>query len=405
MKRTLLAAALMATFVPGPALAASVDPVLEPPVADTNGPTLSQVAMLTRAWSTKAGELSGDPLYFAGAIYHAETGDGRVGLVRRAVTGGAHLQFASTVRGYTIAAPVTDGDSVLTITPDDGVVRAYSPDGADRWTARLGGDQRADWVLATGGLILAAAEFECGRYEGDTCERTVLHAFRADSGRRVWTRELAGGSPVAVAAGDRIAIRTWQDRDELHGDDIIPPGQEPEPIVDDSPALVTVLTAGNRRLWQRPVAGVVSIAADADGVFVAGDRLCAYRAKDGRRSWCAPTSHRHYDLTAADGRLYAAADDLSVPDDHRIAAFDNRTGRRLWTAAGARPYGGITVGNGVVWLVSNTDMPVSRLLALRAEDGRELRRLPLGEYGGSRVALGVNRAFVFHDGRTISAYR
>jgi outer membrane protein assembly factor BamB len=126
---------------------------------------------------------------------------------------------------------------------------------------------------------------------------------------------------------------------------------------------------------------------------------------DGRTLWCAPKTHRYDYLTADGGRFYTGMDDSEVPDDHRVAAFDARTGRRLWTAQGARPYAGISAGNGVVWLVSHTDMPVSQLLALRATDGGELRRLPLGTYGGSAVALGLHRAFVFRDGETVAAYR
>ncbi|WP_033341202.1 outer membrane protein assembly factor BamB family protein [Catenuloplanes japonicus] len=405
MKKTALAAALLAALVPSPALAAPVDPVLVPPVADTDGPTPSMAAVLKQAWSVPAKGLTGDPLYFAGAVYYAESGGGRAGLVRRDTGTGKRQSFAPAVRGYGIASPVSDGDSVFTITTDDGVVRAYRPDGKPRWTAKLPGDVRTDWVLATGGLVLAAAEFRCGHHEGDVCERTELHAFRADTGRRTWIRKLAGGSPVATVAGGRIAVRTWQDRDELYGDDIIEPGKEPEPIVDDSPALVTVLTRKNVKVWQRAVPGGGEIAADADAVAVNGDRLCAYRATNGKTLWCAPTSHRYQDLAAADGRFYVGLNDAKIPDDHRVAALDGKTGRRLWTAQGARPYGGITSGNGVVWLVSNTDMPAGQLLALRATDGRELRRLPLGEYGGSKVALGVNRAFLFRDGQTVAAFR
>lgn len=400
---TLLAAAAMLPSA-SPALAAPVDPVLVPPVSDTDGPTLGQAAGLTPAWSARGKDLTGDPLYFAGSVYYAESNAGRVGLVRRDAGTGKRQTFTPTVPGYGIAGPVTDGDSVFTITTDDGVLRAYRADGRSRWTAKLPGDQRADWVLTTGGLVLAAAEYQCGHHEGDTCERTVLHAFRADTGARAWTRKLAGGSPVATAAADRIAVRTRQDRDELYGDDIIEPGKEPEPIVDDSPSLVTVLTTANRRLWQRAVPDGGEIASDARAVAVIGERLCAYRATDGRTLWCAPRKHLYHHLIAADGRFYTGVDDVRVPDDHRLAALDARTGKRLWTAQGARPYGGISSGNGVVWLVSNTDMPVGQLLALRASDGGELRRLPLGEYGGSTVALGVNRAFLFRDGATIAAF-
>ncbi|MFI5838546.1 PQQ-binding-like beta-propeller repeat protein [Catenuloplanes sp. NPDC051500] len=417
-KEAVLVAALAAVLVPGPVSAAPVDPALDPavpapvlvpPVSDTDGPTVAQAAVLKPAWSMTGDFPVGHPLYFAGSIYHGAMGIGgadQVGLIRRDATTGRQRTFTLPVRGSAVASPVTDGDSVFTLTSggDAGVLHAYHPDGATRWTATLPGENHADWVLAAGGLVLAASEYECGRYEGDTCERTVLHAFRADTGRRVWTRKLTGGSPIATAAGGRIAVRTWQDRDELHGDDIIEPGQDPAPVVDDSPALVTVLTVGNRKLWQRAVPGGSDLAADAHAVAVTGDRLCAYRATDGKQLWCAPKAHRYHGLAAGDGRFYTGRDDAKIPDDHRLAAFDARTGKRLWTAQGARPYGGITSGNGVVWLVSNTDMPVSQLLALRATDGRELRRLPLGEYGGGTVALGLNRAFVFSGGGAVAAF-
>ncbi|MDR7321693.1 MULTISPECIES: outer membrane protein assembly factor BamB family protein [Catenuloplanes] len=407
-------AAALAVLSAGPASAAPVDPepvppVLPPPVSDTDGPTVAEAARLVPAWAVPAGTVSGDALYFAGAVYHAETrvgGADRVGLVRRDTGTGDRLPFAAkAVPGFDIATPVTDGDSVLTITPGDGVVRAYRPDGRPRWTATIPGDQRASWVLATGGLVLAAAEFRCGHHEGDVCERTVLHAFRAGTGRRTWTREIAGGSPVAVAAGDRIAVRTRQDDDALYGDDVVEPGEEPPSFVDDSPSLVTVLTRTGERVWRKAVADGGDLAADARTVHVAGERFCAYRARDGRRLWCAPKGHRHHDVTVADGRVYAGVDDLTVPDDHRVAAFDARTGRRLWTAPGAYPYGPITVGNGVVWLQSNTDMPVTVLLGLRADDGRELRRLPLGEYSSGGVALGVGRVFLLRGGDTVAAFR
>ncbi|MDQ0365959.1 outer membrane protein assembly factor BamB family protein [Catenuloplanes indicus] len=406
-----LAAALV-VLPAGPAAAVPVDPVpppLPPPVSDTDGPTVAQAARLVPAWTVPAGTVTGDALYFAGAVYHAETrvgGADRVGLVRRDTGTGRRLPFAGrAVPGFDIATPVTDGDSVFTITPGDGTVRAYRPDGRPRWTAALPGDQRASWVLATGGLVLAAAEFRCGHHEGDVCERTVLHAFRAGTGRPAWTSEIAGGSPASAVAGNRIAIRTRQDDDDLYGDDVVPPGQEAPSFVDDSPSLVTVLTPAGRRVWQKPVRDGGDLAADARAVHVAGERFCAYRTRDGKRLWCAPKTHRHHHLTAVDGRVYAGVDDLTVPDDHRVAAFDARTGRRLWTAPGAHPYGPITVGNGVVWLQSNTDMPVTYLLGLRAGDGRELRRLPLGEFSAGAVALGVGRVFLLRGSDTVAAFR
>jgi outer membrane protein assembly factor BamB len=298
MRKTVLVAALAAAFVPGPALAAPVDPalvppaagpVLIPPVADTDGPTVAQAATLKPAWSSTGGQPDGDPLYFAGSVYHGtvgtDGGGGQVGLIRRDAATGRRQPFAPAVRGFWIAGPVTDGASVFTLTADGdgGAVRAYRPDGVPRWTVAFR-DELAIWVLTTGGLVLAATEYECGHHEGDICERTVLHAFRADTGRRVWTRKLAGGSPIATAAGGRIAVRTWQDRDELYGDDIVEPGTEPEPIVDDSPALVTVLTPQNRKLWQRAVPGGSDLAADARAVAVTGDRLCAYARWTGGRS-------------------------------------------------------------------------------------------------------------------------
>jgi outer membrane protein assembly factor BamB len=419
MKRTVLVVALAAAFVPGPALAAPVDPalvppvsgpVLIPPVADTDGPTVAQAATLTSAWSSTGDQSDSDLLYFAGSVYHGARGMGdgtQVGLIRRDAATGSRQPFAPAVPGTGVATPVTDGEAVFTLTMDRGesVVRAYRPDGAARWSAKIPVEEHTGWVLATGGLVLAAAEYGCGRYPRDICERTVLHAFRADTGRRAWTRKLTGGSPVVAAAGGRIAVRTWQDRDELYSDDHVEPGQDPAPIADDSPALVTVLTTGNRRLWQRAVPGGGDLAADARTVAVAGSRLCGYRATDGRTLWCAPKTHHYLYLTTADGRFYAGLETSKAPDDLRLAAFDGRTGRRLWTAPDARPYGGLTAGNGVVWLVSFTDLPVTQLLALRATDGRELRRLPLGEFSRSAVALGIGHAFIVRDLETIVAYR
>lgn len=413
MRKIALAAALV-VLTAAPASAAPVDPEpvpppLPPPVSDTDGPTVAEAARLVPAWTVPAGTVTGDPLYFAGAVYHAATrvgGADRVGLVRRDTGTGRRLPFAArSVPGFDIASPVTDGDSVFTITPGDGVVRAYRPDGRPRWTAALPGDQRASWVLTAGGLVLAAAEFRCGHHEGDVCERTVLHAFRAGTGGRAWTREIAGGSPIAAAAGDRLAVRTRQDDDDLYGDDVIPPGEEAPSFVDNSPSLVTVLTLTGRRVWQKAVRDGGDLAADATAVHVAGERFCAYRATDGKRLWCAPKGRRYHDLTAADGRVYAGVDDVEVPDDHRVAAFDARTGRRWWTAPGAYPYGPITVGNGVVWLQSNTDMPVTHLLGLRADDGRELRRLSLGEFSSGGVALGVGRVFLLRGSDTVAAFR
>ena len=409
MKRIAVAvitAALVAATSPGAAVAARVDPVLVPPVADTDGPTPEQASALTVAWSRAGTELTGDPLYFAGAIYHGQRRGEEVGLVRRDAATGRRLPFAGpAVPGLEIATPVTDGSSVITITPGDGTVRAHRPDGHARWTVRLPGDQHAGWVLTTGGLVLAAAQFRCGRYEGDVCERTVLHALRADTGRRAWTRALTGGNPVVAAAGGRIAIRTGQDRDELHGDDIIEPGHEPAPIADDSPDLVTVLSEDNRRLWHRTVPGGGDLAAGAEAVYLVDDRLCAHRARDGRRLWCAPRTHRYHHPTPDGDRLYVATDDRAVPDDHRIAALDARTGRRLWTAEGAYPYGAVVVGNGVLWTQTNTDMPVTHLLAVRAADGAELRRLPLGGYSSGSVALGHQRVYLIRGGGALVSYR
>ncbi|MDR7278279.1 outer membrane protein assembly factor BamB family protein [Catenuloplanes atrovinosus] len=409
MTRTLLtttAAVLLTALAAGPVQAAPVDPMLVPPVPGTDGPTPARAARLAEAWTATDAAPAGDPLHVAGSVYHGARDGDLIRLVRRDAATGARLPFAAPgLPGPELGGPVTDGRSILTITTADGVVRAHDLGGRTRWTATLAGDRPAAWVLPAGDLVLAASGRDCGRYEGDVCERTVLHAFRAETGARAWTRTLTGGAPVAAAAGGRIAVRTLQDRDELYGDDIIPPGQEPAPVVDDSPALVTQLSLANRRLWQREVRGGGDLAADPHAVLVAGDRLCAHGARDGRRLWCAPATHRYHDLTAAGGRLYAGADDLTVPDDHRIAAFDVRTGRRLWTAPGAYPYGPIVAGNGVVWLQSNPDTPVTHLLALRARDGRELRRLPLAEYSTGPVALGHHHVFLIKGGAAVAAYR
>jgi outer membrane protein assembly factor BamB len=80
----------------------------------------------------------------------------------------------------------------------DGSVRAFAEDGSVRWRTDVPDSRRLDAVVAGGTVYVR----EYGVYEASP----AVHAFDAESGDRLFSRAVDGGTSSLVVTGDTLYV-------------------------------------------------------------------------------------------------------------------------------------------------------------------------------------------------------
>lgn len=223
-----------------------------------------------------------------------------------------------------LAAPPVVGDGVIYVVDGDNEVNAFDiDDGGRRWRSRLRSEERRDREFRSGGVAYADGRVFVSLGLG------AVAALDASNGREIWRTDTSGPmhQPPTVADGRVFAVSF---DNELFAFD----AQTGE-VLWTYPSLsesARILTASSPA-----VSGDVVIMPSASG------ELTALRADNGRVLWSdsLTRSGRTTALSALsdiagspvifDGVVYA------VSQSGLLAAYDLRTGERLWT----QPAGGI----------------------------------------------------------------
>lgn len=260
------------------------------------------------------------------------------------------------------AAPIVAGGRVFALDAEAGLSAFDAGSGAARWRVSLVPEGEEDGAEGFGGGLAAGG----GRVFATTGFGEVI-ALAADSGEAIWRRRLPAPFRSGPALGGGRLVAVTRDG-TAYGLD----------------------AADGSILWrQRGVAGETAWLGGASPLIAGGaavvpfpsGELVALQAGTGRRGWSGVMTggrrgFARSAITELTGQPVLAGDlTIAANQSGRIAAFDGRTGRRVWTrAVGAtRP---LWAAGDTVWLVS--DLAV--LMRLDAGTGETLWQRPLERF-------------------------
>lgn len=212
----------------------------------------------------------------------------------------------------------------LYLLDDDGMLRAINKvTGGIRWRQEVGRLAASTPAVGDGRVYAVALEVERGGHGR-------VAAYRAEDGRRVWSRDLPSRAESSPLLRNGVVYFGSEN------------------------GTVYALDARNGRTrWTYQANGAVKAGlAFADGVLYFGDyggRVHAVRARDGRRVWSVGTSGTRFGFgsgqfystpAVAFGRVYLGN------TDSRVYSFSARTGELAWaTGTGGYVYSSPAVAN------------------------------------------------------------
>lgn len=295
-----------------------------------------------------------------------------------------NVLWTAAVPGQLDAAPAIAGNEVYAAYRDGRVVALDAGTGREIWTASAGSSTLAP--LIADGVVYAASQ-------------RAIHAFDAETGRRLWMRDLEGGwSPASpVAAGPQLVV-----------------ARHDQVVVFDR-------TTGEQTFFYKARTPQALTVAGSRVVLVAADRAVAFGIDERRpwwegfrrawgqfylwgvappppnppRDWLAPAPRGALPVTVAGSALVIATRDGSV------SALDLASGAELWaTRRGPLMAPPVATANGVLLVEPDA------LVTLDGVTGVELARRDLaGGRLGSAIVTAHGTYVLASGGQELLALR
>jgi outer membrane protein assembly factor BamB len=331
--------------------------------------TRANAGKLVQVFATAVRALP-DPIVANGVVYLSDNASGTVEAIN-AVTGTVEWSRGSCHTGEETSDPAFAAGAVWVGLNDPGLA-AVSDSGTNVK------------CIGAGDLFLSPPTVQGGTvYAGG--QSGVAVAIDAATGKLRWTHTLKGyqslSSPAVSRDGSAVYVSAGAYVDKLDG-------------------------ATGALLWSRYIdtCGESAVAISGARLFVGGCNLYALSSDSGRVLWSSTRLGPNVMAPAVDGDSIIAGAPLSSNFD-AVAAFDARTGKRLWTST-AVPAASPTVANGVVYV--NEDN--FEILMLNSSTGAKIGSVSPGPTSLTGSVLPVDGRVYFEavnangDGGELYAY-